>query len=58
MKHNVGPRDQLFRITVGSAGRYADSEATAVALVFRRMGIGEYRYWIDALLPEQSTDRH
>ena len=61
MKRNVGPREQLFRITVDSAallGRYADSEATPVALVLRRMGIGEYCHRIDALLPEQSTDRH
>ena len=61
MKHNVGPREQLFWITRRlrrTFGRYADSEATPVALVPRRMGIGEYCHRIDALLPQQSTDRH
>ena len=35
MKHNVGPREQLFRITRRlrrTVGRYADSEPTPVAL--------------------------
>ena len=60
MKHNVGPREQLFRITVGSAA------------LLGAMLIPKLRRWrwflggwglanihrIDALLPDQSTDRH
>ena len=61
MKQNVGSREQLFRIGIGSvalAGAALLPKLRGLAVVDRRMGLSESRQRIDAELPEQPADGH